>query len=137
MIVEVGDESVASLALTADRPIRLWHLPTGQVVTDLECTQDINAVTMSADGCAALAVLGHHNIRSIGVGRSSVVVTHLRASPHPAGRRSHEVDNASRRSSASVRRAAAAASPSSDRCAMSASAVSALACRAGMPSVRQ
>jgi hypothetical protein len=68
----VADAPVVSLALTADgdllltatrRLIRLWHVPTGKVVTELECIQDINAVRMSADGRAALAVVGHHNIQ--------------------------------------------------------------------------
>ncbi|MEV0153834.1 protein kinase [Micromonospora sp. NPDC050686] len=71
-VATVADDAVVSLALSADgdllltasrRLIRLWHLPTGELVTAVECTQDIDAVEMSADGSAFLAVLGTFHIQ--------------------------------------------------------------------------
>ncbi|MFY1689469.1 protein kinase domain-containing protein [Plantactinospora sp. WMMB782] len=71
-VAKVADDGVVSLALTADgdllltasqRLIRLWHLRTGELVTEVECDQDVNAVEMSADGSAFLAVLGHFHIQ--------------------------------------------------------------------------
>ncbi|MFJ9785078.1 protein kinase [Amycolatopsis sp. NPDC101161] len=71
-VVDVADERVTSLALTADgdllltaatRQIRLWHVPTGNLVTEIECAEEVEAVEISADGCAALAVVGIHHIQ--------------------------------------------------------------------------
>ncbi|MDT0350025.1 protein kinase domain-containing protein [Pseudonocardia charpentierae] len=72
VVARVDDDNVVSLALTADgdllltasrRVIRLWHVPTGKLVTEIECRQDINTIGMSADGCAVLAVVGYRDIQ--------------------------------------------------------------------------
>jgi transposase IS116/IS110/IS902 family protein len=72
VVVDVADERVRSLALTADgdllltaatRQVRLWHVPTGNLVTEIECTEVVDSVEISADGCAALAVIGFVHIQ--------------------------------------------------------------------------
>ncbi|WP_370962103.1 protein kinase [Amycolatopsis sp. cg9] len=71
-VVRVSDDRVVSLALSADgdllltasrRLLRLWHLPTDGLVTEIECEQDVIDVELSADGCAAVAVLGYHHLQ--------------------------------------------------------------------------
>ncbi|QRP48586.1 hypothetical protein [Amycolatopsis sp. FDAARGOS 1241] len=71
-VAQVADHVVVSLALIADgdllltssdRLIRLRHVPTGRLLTQLECNQDIGAIAMSADGCAIPAVVGTFHIR--------------------------------------------------------------------------
>jgi len=52
------------LLLTASpRLLRLWHLPSGGLVTEVECRQDVIDVELSADGCAVVAILGHHDVQ--------------------------------------------------------------------------
>ncbi|MEV6638558.1 protein kinase [Amycolatopsis sp. NPDC051371] len=71
-VAKVADDRVESLALSADgdllltaspRLLRLWHLPSGDLVTEIECDQDVIAVELSPDGCAAVAILGYHHLQ--------------------------------------------------------------------------
>lgn len=69
-LAKVADGRAVSLALPADgdllhtaskRLLRLWHLPSGGLVTEVECHQDVIDVELSADGCAVVAILAHHD----------------------------------------------------------------------------
>ncbi|MBE1493468.1 serine/threonine protein kinase/WD40 repeat protein [Amycolatopsis lexingtonensis] len=71
-VAKVADDRVVSLALSADgdllltaspRLLRLWHLPSGGLVTEIECDQDVIDVELSADGCAAVAVLAYRHLQ--------------------------------------------------------------------------
>ncbi|MCT2582236.1 protein kinase domain-containing protein [Actinophytocola gossypii] len=71
-VATVADDRVVSLALSADgellltaslRLLRLWHLPSGDLVTEVECRQDVIDVELSADGYAVAAILGHHDVQ--------------------------------------------------------------------------
>ncbi|MEV6694833.1 serine/threonine-protein kinase [Micromonospora sp. NPDC051196] len=71
-VIQVADEAVVSMALSADgdlllvasrRQIRLWHLPTGELVTEVECGRDVQAVELSPDGSGFLAVLGFFHVQ--------------------------------------------------------------------------
>ncbi|WP_318307076.1 protein kinase domain-containing protein [Amycolatopsis solani] len=72
VVANVTDDRVTSLALSADgdllltassRLLRLWHLPSGGLVTEVECDQDVIAIELAPDGCAAVAVVGYHHLR--------------------------------------------------------------------------
>ncbi|MFI7672171.1 protein kinase [Actinophytocola sp. NPDC049390] len=71
-VAEVADDRVVSLALSADgdllltaspRLLRLWHLPSDSLVTEVECRQDVIDVELSADGSTVAAILGHHDVQ--------------------------------------------------------------------------
>ena len=71
-VLDAADGAVVSMALTADgdlllvasrRQVRLWHLPTGALVTEVECSRDVMAVEMAADGSGFLAVLGYFHVQ--------------------------------------------------------------------------
>ncbi|UOX92560.1 protein kinase [Amycolatopsis sp. FBCC-B4732] len=71
-VAQVADDRVTSLALSADgdllltassRLLRLWHLPSGGLVTEIECGEDVIAAELSPDGCAAVAILGYHHLQ--------------------------------------------------------------------------